>query len=108
MDIIDKLIRATEQGKIDWENESEDIFVDNFYTTINNIRINLHVDYNDYVDTNGDIEEEYYLTIKPSSTGYIYNPKEQLKKLYTVVLNSINNDNDLKLLDDNLNQLLNN
>ena len=104
MDIIDKLIKATEQGKISWKNESEDVFVDDFYTTINNIRVGLHVDYNDYVDTNSTIEEEYYLSIEAKYVEYINKPKDKLKKLYMFISgNNKNTDsNIIKLLSDSL------
>lgn len=107
MAIVDKLIKATEQGKIKWENEGEKVFIDSFYTTINNIRVGIHVDYTDYIDTNGAIEEDYYITIVPSEIGSIHSPKEQVKKLYSLVSNNTNNtDSNLELLDDSLNQLL--
>ena len=104
MDIIDKLIKVTEQGKISWKNESEDVFVDDFYTTINNIRVGLHVDYNDYVDTNSTIEEGYYLSIEAKYVEYINKPKDKLKKLYMFISgNNKNTDsNIIKLLSDSL------
>ena len=108
MNIIDKLIQATEQGKISWENESNDIFIDNFYTTINNIRVGIHVDYTDCVDTDRAVEEMYYLTIEAGSVEYIHNPKKQLQKLYSLMSNNNNNIDNTELLNESLNQLLNN
>lgn len=107
MDIVDKLIKATEQGKLKWEDLGDKIFIDSFYTTINDIRVGVHVDYTDYVDTNGAIEEEYCITIVPSEIGSIHSPKEQIKKLYSLVTNKTKDtDSNLELLDDSLNQLL--
>ena len=107
MDIVDKLIKATEKGKIKWEDVGDEIFIDSYYTTINDIRVGVHVDYTDYVDTNGAIEEEYCITIVPSEIGSIHSPKEKIKELYTLVSsNPKSTDNNLVLLDNSLDELL--